>query len=155
MRHSFVFVVFALIASPVAAQERLMLNGMPLRDALAQPVMADQAVGAIKESAAAKAPVADTSFWLVGGLLGGSTVADLKTTFSALDRCSNCREGNPVMAPLVNAGPAVTYGVQAAVDVAVMAWSARLKAQHSKIWWLMPVVMSATHSIAAISNSRH
>ncbi len=157
MKYVIAFVASVLIASPLAAQERLMLNGLPLREALTRTTLADSIdPEALAAASAVEKPVPmvmSPSFWIMAGALEGATVADLKSTFSVLGRCPACSEGNPIMKPFINAGPGVAYSAVTALNVGMMYLSAKAKKEHSKIWWLGPVVGTAVHSWAYYHNS--
>ncbi len=96
----------------------------------------------------------DKKFLLVNGFLIGSTIFDTETTFAALDNCPNCKEGNPMMRPFIKSGRAATYAFQGAIDAGIIYWSYRLKKEHRKIWWVLPVVMGVSHAVAGGFNLR-
>lgn len=98
--------------------------------------------------------VADRKFWTVNTMLIGSTIYDVESTYYALDKCQTCREGNPFMRPFVKAGKPWFYAVQGSIDAGVIYTSYKMKKNDKKLWWLLPVVMTATHSIAGTSNIR-
>lgn len=97
---------------------------------------------------------ADKKFWAVGTFLVGSTIYDVESTYYALDKCPTCRERNPFMRPFVKAGKPWLYTVQGSIDAGVIYASYKTKKQAKKLWWLLPVVMTATHSIAGTNNIR-
>lgn len=103
-------------------------------------------------------------FFLAVGILGGSTYWDGNSSFSALDRCARCYEGNSFLYPFVQRGrgQGAFYAVQAGVDVGMLGLSLWLKSatRHSPHWvvrhlWLAPTfIVSGYHVNAAISNGR-
>lgn len=99
--------------------------------------------------------VTDRKFWTVNTLLVGSTVYDVESTYFALDRCgNNCREGNPFMRPFVKAGKPWLYAVQGSVDAGIIYSSYKMKKNNNKLWWLLPIAITTTHSIAGTHNIR-
>ena len=104
--------------------------------------------------ALAQEKTVDKKFIFVSGFLVGSTIYDAETTRLALKKClPNCREGNPLMRPFVSRQP-VLYAVQGAIDSGVLFWSYRLKKDNINGWWLLPVVVGATHITAGSFNIR-
>ena len=102
--------------------------------------------------------VNDKTFWAVGGLLGTAMALDTKSTFDVLGRCAGCYEANPYVAPFVSRGPAVTMSAGVAFDVGVMALAAQMKrspeARFHRIWWVIPIALTAGHVIAYRHNLR-
>jgi hypothetical protein len=102
--------------------------------------------------------VHDFKFWTVGGLLGTAMLLDTKSTFDVLGRCARCYEANPYVAPFVNRGPGVTFTAGVALDVGIMAIAAKMKtSRHERfrrIWWVVPVVLTAGHLLAYRHNLR-
>lgn len=96
----------------------------------------------------------DKKFLVVNGFLVGSTIFDTETTFAALDNCPTCKESNPIMRPFIKSGRPATYAVQGVIDVGIIYWSYKLKKEHRKIWWVLPVVMGASHVVAGGFNLR-
>ncbi|MBI2064948.1 MAG: hypothetical protein HYT62_02760 [Candidatus Yanofskybacteria bacterium] len=101
--------------------------------------------------------VADGKFIIISSALVGSTIFDLKSTFYFLDNCPinlRCRETNTLISPLVNRGRLVTYSVLMAVDAGAIAYSYHLKRDNNRIWWLVPLAMTAMHSYGGVHNYR-
>ncbi len=97
----------------------------------------------------------DKKFIFATVFLTGATMLDVESTFAALDNCNHtCKEGNPVMRPLLNSGRPAVYVVEGAVDVGLMAWSYKMKKDGNKLWWLFPVVVGVTHAVAGGINMR-
>lgn len=86
-------------------------------------------------------------FWTVGGLLGTAMLLDTKSTFDVLNRCTRCYEGNPYVAPFVNRGPKVAFSAGLGFDVGVMAVAASMKRSERfhRIWWVVPIALTAGH----------
>lgn len=101
-----------------------------------------------------KEKVLDKKFWTVNIIFVGSTIYDVESTFYALDKCHTYREGNPLMRPLVEAGRPWIYAVQGSIDAGVIYTSYKLKGNDSKLWWILPVALTAVHSIAGTHNIR-
>ena len=97
---------------------------------------------------------ADKKFWIVNSVLVGSTIYDVESTFFALERCEFCLEGNPFMKPFVKAGRPGLYAVQGSIDAGIVYASYKLKKGGNKLWWLLPIAVTASHSIAGTSNIR-
>jgi hypothetical protein len=99
-----------------------------------------------------KPKVADKKFWVVGAALTSAMLLDTWSTFDVISRCPGCREANPYVAPFVRRGPVVTVTAGLALDIGVMALSAKMKAskkpQIRNIWWLVPVALTAGHLIS-------
>ncbi len=99
--------------------------------------------------------VADKKFWTVNTFLIGSTIYDMESTYFALDKCGNgCRERNPLMRPFVKAGRPALYAIQGSLDAGIIYASYKLKKEDKKLWWLLPVVVTAAHSVAGTHNVR-
>lgn len=101
--------------------------------------------------------VADKKFWIINSVLIGATVYDIESTYLALDRCETCYELNPIMRPFVEAGKPQLYAVQGLIDAGVIYVSYKMKKQDSKLkkmWWLLPVAVTAGHLVAGTNNMR-
>lgn len=102
-----------------------------------------------------KEKVADGKFWTMNFLMIGSTVYDSETTYYTLDRCgNNCKEGNPLMRPFVNAGRPWLYAVQGSIDAGVIYTSYQMKKKGHKFWYILPVALTVAHSAAGTHNLR-
>lgn len=99
-------------------------------------------------------PVVDTGYVLVNGLRAGTFIWDMNSTFSGLDRCPTCREGNPILAPVVGAGEPVAYAALAGLEYISWKGTYNLKKRGKWYWWVPSVAISMLHSFAAISNGR-
>ena len=97
--------------------------------------------------------VVDKKFLAVGAGLALASVYDFETTFHALNNC-NCREGNPIMRPFISRGRPASYVMSAAMNTAAMLAAYKLKKNHPKIWWIIPVCFTAGHVFAGSSNLR-
>ncbi|MEK7154345.1 MAG: DUF5658 family protein [Patescibacteria group bacterium] len=97
--------------------------------------------------------VIDKKFWAVGAGLALATVYDYETTFSTLNN-RNYKEGNPIMKPFVDRGRPAVYAVNGAINAAAMLAAYKLKKNHPKIWWVIPVCLAAGHVFAGTSNLR-
>lgn len=87
-------------------------------------------------------------------LLQGSTIYDMETTFRTLDRCSRCKEGNPIMRPFIKAGRPATYAFTTGMNVLTTYVALNARAQGKK-WWYWPIIANvAVHVVAGVHNSR-
>ncbi len=103
----------------------------------------------------AQEQTADKKFIFTSAFLAGATMLDVESTFAALNKCAGtCREGNPLMRPLFQSGRPAVYAVQGGVDVAVIAWSYKMKKDGNKLWWLVPVALGTAHGFAGGFNMR-
>ena len=84
----------------------------------------------------------------------GSIVYDIESTYFVLDRCATCYEKNPLMRPFVEAGRPQLYTIQGSIGAGVIYASYRMKKNGHKLWWLLPVVLTAAHTVAGIHNIR-
>ncbi len=91
----------------------------------------------------------DKKFLLVNGFYIGSAILDVESTFYSLDRCSNCVEGNPVVAPFVNKGKLTTYAFYGAVTTGVIYGSYILKKRRFKYWWTPIILGTVVHFLAS------
>ncbi len=100
-----------------------------------------------------RATAIDKKELLVGIGLSVLTVADLESTFHALDQ-PNKSEGNALTAFYVNHGRRVAYPVQFAVNAAVLKLAHdRHKNGHGD-WWIVPAVVMTGHGVAFGLNLR-
>jgi hypothetical protein len=90
--------------------------------------------------------VADKWFWGSAALLMTSSIVDAESTFVCIGRKA-CYETNGKMVPFVEAGRAPTYAIQAAINSGVMVGTYFAKGNYStrKVWWVVPIVLSAAH----------
>ncbi len=99
--------------------------------------------------------IADKKFIFMSTFLIGTTIFDSESTFAALDKCNNtCKEGNTLMRPFINSGRPATYAVQGTIDTGLIVWSYKMKKDGNKLWWLLPVVSGAAHTVAGGFNMR-
>ena len=63
-------------------------------------------------------------------------------------------EGNPLMRPFVKSGRPILYAVQSLINAGVIFLSYKMKQGGSKLWWVMPVALTAGHSVAGTYNIR-
>ena len=111
----------------------------------------------IGSKAFAQAPEKKTlgkKFWVVNGLFVSSGIYDVESTFYVRGKCPACGETNPFMRPFVEAGKPETYAIIAATDIAVVYSSYYLKKHNSKLWFVFPVVLTASHVVAGTYNIR-
>lgn len=99
--------------------------------------------------------IADKSFWVVNSLVIGTTIYDVESTYFALNKCGiSCREANPIMRPVVEAGKPFLYAVRGSIDAAVIFSSYKMKKEGRKFWYILPVVVTAGYSIIGTNNIR-
>lgn len=101
--------------------------------------------------------IADKKFWIINGAFVGATIYDIESTYLALDRCETCYEFNPIMRPFVEAGKPQLYAIQGLIDAGVIFASYEMKKQDGKfkkMWWVLPVAITATHLVAGTINMR-
>ena len=88
------------------------------------------------------------------GLLQGSTIFDMETTFRTLERCPGCKEGNPILRPFVKSGRPGTYAFTTGMNMLSTYGALSARAQGKK-WWYWPIVANvAVHVVAGVHNSR-
>ena len=111
---------------------------------------------ATRDIEGARSRVLDGKFWALAGVLGTSMLLDTRSTFYVVDRCLDCREANPLVAPLVRLGPTPTYAAGVLVDIGVMAVAAKMKGSERawvrRTWWVAPVALVIGHSLATRHN---
>lgn len=103
--------------------------------------------------------ITDAKFVLITSSLVASTVFDVETTFAAIKNPAiRGREGNPIMRPFINAGRPATYAFLGGVDTGLVYISYRMKKSTNpatrKLWWIVPVVSTASHAFAGGFNLR-
>lgn len=86
--------------------------------------------------------------------LEGSTIFDLESTFRTLERCPNCREGNPLMRPFVKAGRPASYAFTTGVNLLAFYTSTKLRKQGKKWWYVPTLAYTGLHLWAGIQNTR-
>ena len=100
--------------------------------------------------------VLDKKFWTVAAVLNTAMVLDTKSTFDVVRACESCREANPLVAPFIRRGPAVTFTAGEFFDAGVMTVAARMKAANRpwvrRTWWAVPAALVAGHAIAQHHN---
>lgn len=133
----------------------------------AVPALAQEGVGGpgtdaggmhAEARADARGKVRDWKYWGLAAGLNGAMLIDTKSTFDVLRACpQTCREANPVVAPFVRRGPAVTYAAGMLVDAGVMTVAARMRGSPRgwvrRTWWVAPAALIVGHSIAARHNA--
>ena len=100
---------------------------------------------------------ADKKFWTVNAFLVGSTIYDVESTYFTLNKCGTCQESNFFMKPFVNAGRPAIYAIQGSIDAGVVYASYKVKkgsGKFKKVWWFVPVAMTAGHFVAGTYNVR-
>ena len=97
-------------------------------------------------------PVLDRKFWAVAAVLNTAMVFDTKSTFDVAGACANCRERNPLVAPFVRRGAAVTLTAGEVFDAGIMTLAAKMKGAKRtwvrRTWWVVPAALVAGHSVA-------
>src|SRR5215831_12062189 len=88
----------------------------------------------------------------LGLILAASTAADTITTRQALNQCSICREGNPIMRPFAN-NTAALITVQAGANAGLFAIAHHYHEHHQRTWWIPVVAIIGIHTYAAYHNS--
>ena len=138
--------VLALSAAPAFAQE-----------AVVEPATG---IGSMHTEARtdARGRVRDWKYWGLAAGLNGAMLIDTKSTFDVLRACpQTCREANPIVAPFVRRGPAVTYAAGMLVDAGVMTVAAKMRGSPRgwvrRTWWVAPAALIVGHSIAARHNA--
>jgi hypothetical protein len=110
------------------------------------------ATGVLAQERAGSPHVADRKFWAVAAALNTAMVLDTRSTFDVVRVCDTCREANPVVAPFVRRGPAITFTAGEVFDAGVMSLAAKMKASDRpwvrRTWWAVPVALTVGHSIA-------
>ena len=96
--------------------------------------------------------VADKKFWAVSTALIGSTIYDVESTYFSIGK--GYRELNPRMRSFVNAGRPGLYMVQGSVDAGVIFLSYKMKKADSKLWWIVPIAVTAWRSVSGTHNMR-
>jgi len=123
--------------------------------AMAMLVSSSASAQEVKREKIAK--IVDTKFIVVTSSLATSTIFDTETTFVAIKN-PGVREANPVMRPFVNAGRPATYAFLGGVDTGIVYFSYRMKKSTNptirKLWWVLPVVATASHGFAGGFNLR-
>jgi len=123
-------------------------------------VEAGPTVGAMHTAAHvdSRGRVRDVKYWGLAAGLNGAMLVDTKSTFDVLRDCRQaCREANPIVAPFVRRGPAVTYAAGMLFDAGVMTVAARMRGSPRgwvrRTWWVAPAALIVGHSIAARHNA--
>src|SRR3989338_7172205 len=101
--------------------------------------------------------IADKKFLIINSVMVGTTVYDIESTYLVLDRCQTCYELNPIMRPFVEAGRPQLYAIQGLIDAGVIYTSYQMKkldGKFKKIWWILPVAVTAGHIVAGTGNMR-
>jgi hypothetical protein len=93
--------------------------------------------------------IIDRKFMLLGGLVFGTTAADMQLT----QHCQNagtCVELNPTVPRALWA----KYATNSATNTAVMYWAYRWKKEGKRLWWAPPLVDIGIHVVGVGSNIR-
>jgi hypothetical protein len=148
-----IVVLLFLVSATSLAEAQMTLNGLPLDETGYKLVLELQEPQ--DEQRGSKKSAYNLPFWLIAGGVVTSSILDIESTFTALERCNGrCREGNPVMAPLVKAGRPLVYTSQMATNVAIISYSAWLKPRRPKSWWIPAVSVTAVHTVLAVRNTK-
>ena len=146
-------------AARLGAQESLPLRvGNPsLHDVLAAlPSLKYSQGGFSSLKRAPRVDATDRKLTVVAAGLYGAMLIDTKSTFESRAWCPRCVEGNPFVAPFVEAGPATTYSAGLAFDTGVIYLAAKMRNASNpavrRIWFVLPVALTAGHVIAARHN---
>lgn len=104
--------------------------------------------------------VLDKKFWGLAAGLTAATIYDIETTYAGLNRCETCREGNPLMRHVVEAGRPASYGVAMGLNAGLMYYSYRLRKSNNssgkkRLWWLLPTIAIGAHGVAGSLNLRY
>ena len=97
-------------------------------------------------------PGADKQFWLMTGITAAATVFDIESTLASLKR--GAKEGNPIMRPFVKMGRPAAYAFGAGIDGGIMYLSYRYKQRWVKKWWVMPLILASSQTVAGTCNLR-
>ncbi|MEO8481006.1 MAG: hypothetical protein ABI634_02280 [Acidobacteriota bacterium] len=96
--------------------------------------------------------VLDKKFWVMAAALNTAMTLDTKSTFDVVRTCRGCREANPLVAPFVRRGPALTFTSGEFFDAGVMTLAAKMKSARRswvrRTWWVAPAALVVGHSIA-------
>lgn len=117
------------------------------------PFAVDSVPVPMVEASPMQTDVVDSKFYAVSGFLVGATAFDVWTTFRGVH--NGAREANPLMRPFVEAGVPAMVAFQAGLDGGILYWSYRLKKDHERYWWLLPVVIGTSHAVAGGFNIRY
>src|SRR5215510_11797230 len=82
-----------------------------------------------------------------------SAVYDTETTVSALRRCGECVEQNPLMRPFVN-NRASVYSASVGLTSVTMYATHRLKQEGVRWWWVPMASTMAVHILSGIHNQK-
>lgn len=90
-----------------------------------------------------------TKIMIGAGLLIAGTIADVESSFNALQRCKGCFEGNPFPNPYVGTSRWKTYAIRGAMDAGLiwLAW------KFPRFWWIPTIIPAASYAGAAIYHS--
>ena len=112
-----------------------------------------------KKQKLANRKVLDKKFWSLAAGLAAATIYDIETTYAGLNRCKTCRESNPVMRHVVEAGRPTLYGVAMGINTGIMYVAHRLRNSNNpsskKLWWLPPVIAIGVHGTVGSLNLRY
>lgn len=89
-------------------------------------------------------PVAATALAL-------STAADYASTYRALDKCPNCREGNPILRPLIP-HKRTHAAFQVSFNLGIFYVTLREKKRGAKYWYVIPWTHVTVRTLAAANN---
>ena len=139
-------IALALSSAPALAQEPVVGAGISV-ETIRSDAQPDS-----------RARVRDWKYWGLAAGLNGAMLVDTKSTFDVLRDCPQaCREANPVVAPFVRRGPAVTYAAGVLFDAGVMTVAAKMRGSSRgwvrRTWWVAPTALIVGHSIAARHNA--
>lgn len=137
--------LFVVVVARVGwAQERIDVTGLAVAG-LEQP-LTDVA------EPEPRARVLDGKFWVLAAALNTAMVLDTKSTFDVVRNCLACHEGNPLVAPFIRRGPAVTFTAGELFDAGVMTVAGKMRrserAWARRTWWVVPAALIGGHLVA-------
>ena len=97
--------------------------------------------------------VFDKKFLLVSTLLIVSTIADVESTLSCIDR-GTCQEANPVTEIYINEGRPVVYTIQMSINLVILFFAGKMKSRGDKEWWIVPALVATGHGVFFTMNLR-
>jgi hypothetical protein len=153
MRLRLSFALVVLLVTPRVSAAQIIPEGVPPSVILTRAPARDVPIDRVQPDH----PVTDKRFWLTAAALNLAMIADTKTTFDVMKRCTACYEADPYARPFVGRGPTVTYTAGEAFDITVMAIAAKMKGSDRpffrKTWWVVPIALTAGHALAAKHNT--
>lgn len=151
---TFLAIVVALAGIvPVEAQEATISREMIL------PATAVQSTETSAVQASETKPkIFDAKFKILAGVVHGTSILDLHSTYATYKRDPYAYESNKFFAPFINRGPAVGYLASVAYDTGVVYVSARMRGSKYRIfrktWWAVMAGQSVSSVLAARHNMK-